>query len=231
MTGTADKWIFFFWDVINLTGNTGSCLRPAVILRDAYSLLSKLLVCLKLYPSIHPSTLVWFSYSSSLSSVLAVYPCTFMQLHESWGLSDLRTVKPFNGCPVVFLSICVLSGVWDLPLTSAASLERWQSSQRETILLSAAWALHSSCWFCFCLWWPLWRSLVGGASFGTDCLKYPLARRLLLPTLYLCDGVYHGLVLTVSLTITLTLFFHCGAAGNERGVVVSEVSGFFVSSF
>lgn len=73
----------FFWDTINLTGNIGSCLRPAAILRDAYSLLSNLLVCLKLYPSIHPSTLVWFSYSS-LSSVLAMYPCTFMQLHESW---------------------------------------------------------------------------------------------------------------------------------------------------
>lgn len=65
--------------------------------------------------------------SPTLSSPLflpciLVHLCSFMN-HE---------VKPFHGCSVMFLSICVLSGMWDLPLTSAASVERWQSSQRET---------------------------------------------------------------------------------------------------
>lgn len=51
------------------------------------------MVHLRLHPSISPSTFIYFSYSSSLLSLHAIYPCIFMQLHESWGLSDLRKKK------------------------------------------------------------------------------------------------------------------------------------------
>lgn len=45
---------------------------------------------------------------------------------------------------------------------------------------------------------------------------------------FICSGRCHCIVLTVSLKITLalTVFFHCRAEGNGKGVLVSEVSGF-----